>query len=107
MPLSPYLAQLLSAYEPERLLALLNWLEPDLSVVDEESPFQEKETSPMSATTIENSDPESVTGSAVSLDDLVIFSILDEFGPQFMGKPYFHWLSRCVCERFAEQHTPV
>lgn len=103
MSICPYLAQLLEAYELERLQALVNWLEPDTSLLFNESPIQEKEkeTSPMSVITVENSNPDPLSSTAASLDDLIIFSILDEFGPQFMGKPYFQWLSHCVSERFA------
>ena len=107
MPLSPYLAQLLEAYEPERLQALLNWLESDRSVLNDESPIQEKEQFPMSATHVENPLSAIQAGSAAPLDDLIIFSILDEFGPDFMGKPYFQWLSQCVSQHFTTQANSV
>lgn len=107
MSICPYLTQLLEAYELERLQALVNWLEPDAPLLFNESPIQEKETSPMSVITVENSNPDPLSSTAASLDDLIIFSILDEFGPQFMGKPYFQWLSHCVSERFAAQSNPA
>ena len=107
MSIRPYLTQLLEAYELERLQAIVNWLEPDASLLFNESSIQEKETSPMSVITVENSNPDPLSSAAASLDDLIIFSILEEFGPQFMGKPYFQWLSHCVSERFAAQANPT
>lgn len=106
MPLSPYLAQLLEAYEPERLQALLNWLEPEHSELTTPSHLQEKEPISMNTTTVENTLSDIQAGSPAPLDDLIIFSILDEFGPQFIGKPYIKWLSRCVSEHFNTQANP-
>ena len=35
------------------------------------------------------------------LKSRIIFSILDEFGPQFIGKSYFVWLSQSLRKYYA------
>jgi len=103
MPLSPYLAQLLEAYEPERLQALVHWLESDASALNDTNPCQDEEVSPMNVTNVNASLSQIQAGSPAPLDDLIIFSILDEFGPQFMGRPCFQWLSQSVSQNVVAQ----
>lgn len=103
MPLSPYIEQLLEAYEPERLQALVHWLEADSPVATNDSLIQEKEVFPMSAPNVDNALTEIQAGAPAPLDDLIVFSILDEFGPEFMGKPCFRWLSQCLSQHFTAQ----
>ena len=106
MPLTPYLEQLLESYEPERLLALLSWVEPafvlentaHLTLVPANptrmpdalapvaAPFQDEDPPSMNTTTLEPLALEAFSGSDASLNDLILFSILDEFGPAFMNK---------------------
>jgi hypothetical protein len=105
MSLSPYLFQVLEAYEPERLQTLLKWLEANSSVSQNASPDQEKETSSMSAIQFNQALTDIQAGSPTPLDDLILFSILDEFGPQFIGKPCFHWLSQSVSRHIATEHA--
>ena len=103
MSLSPYLNQLLEAYDLERLQALANWLDQDSTDLLNDSPYPVKEESPMSVIHLEKSNLEAQDSTSIEIDDLVAFSILNEFGPDVMGKPYFDWLNRCVSQRFASK----
>jgi hypothetical protein len=104
MSLSPYLYQVLETYEPERLQTLLAWLKADSSVSQNAFPNQEKEAFPMSAIQFNQAVTDIQAGSPTPLDDLILFSILDEFGPQFIGKSCFHWLSQSVSRHIATEH---
>jgi hypothetical protein len=53
----------------------------------------------MNESSIENSLSEIQASSSLDLEDLIIFSLLDEFGLQFMSKPCFQWLSQCVSQQ--------
>jgi|GEM_PF-4904553 len=54
----------------------------------------------MNEPSIENSLSEIQASPSIALEDLIIFSILDEFGLQFMSNPGFQWLSHCVSQQF-------
>ncbi len=127
MPLTPYLEQLLTTYDPERLLALLSWIEPAFvlenaphltlvpanpapmpdAVAPVAAPLQDKDPSTMTMTTLEPPALEAFSGSDASLNDLILFSILDEFGPAFMNKACVNWLSQCVSARFSTQNPQI
>jgi hypothetical protein len=96
MQLNPTLAKLLEAYELEELNTLVGWLEPEARPLTDESLLSKEE--PVMNTTF--------SSAPVVLDDLVEFSILNEFGPDFQGKSCFDWLRQCMIQRF-NPTTPI
>lgn len=92
MRLNPHLSQVLEIYDPERLYAILNWLN---------SEFKDMFTSSSDTQQTETVNVESAS-SVLMLDDLVQFSILNEFGPDFSEKPAFPWLQKQVCQKVTE-----
>lgn len=91
MPLNPHLSQVLELYDPQRLNALLLWLNSEFK--DMLTPL-ERQT--------EVTNIESAANIAVSLDELVQFSILNEFGLGFSDKLGFPWLKREVSQKITE-----
>lgn len=92
MSIHPHLAQVLEVYDPERLYALLIWLNSELkdmfSLTDTPTPI---ETTPI----------QSLTPGSLDLDDLIQFSILNEFGPGFSEKPAFPLLQAQVYQKLS------
>jgi len=93
MSLNPTLEKLLEAYELEQLDCLVGWLEPETKLsptllMDESLPSKEE---PVMNTTL--------CSAPVVLDDLVAFSILNEFGSDFQAKSCFDWLRQCLAQR--------
>jgi hypothetical protein len=106
MQLNPTLTALLEAYELEHLQALVNWLEPEdahLTVqstdLSEFSPLPE-ELPPMNTLSATSILASATAQPVTTLDDLVAFSLLHEFGADFQGKTCFDWLRNCVTRRF-------
>ncbi len=93
MSLNPIIENMLEAYQPEQLHSLLAWLDPSLQNLTELESQNPKAESTMS---IPITMPPS---NGLQLEDQVALSILSEFGPNFTGKPYFHWLNTCVSQR--------
>jgi hypothetical protein len=91
MLLNPHLSQVLELYDPQRLNALLLWLNSEF-----------KDMLTLSEIQIELTNIESVTSIEVPLDELVQFSILNEFGLGYSDKPGFLWLKRKVSQKIAE-----
>jgi hypothetical protein len=96
MNLNPTLAKLLEAYELEELNTLVSWLEPEAKPLEDESLLLKEEPA-MNTTRC---------FSPVVLDDLVEFSIVNEFGPDFQGKSCFDWLRQCLIQRF-NSNAPI
>jgi hypothetical protein len=92
MPLNSHLSQVLELYDPQRLNALLLWLNSEFKDMLTPLERQTEVTNIESAASI----------AAVSLDELVQFSILNEFGLGFSDKPGFPWLKREVSQKMAE-----
>jgi hypothetical protein len=90
MTLHPQLSQVLELYDPQRLNAILLWLNAE---------FKDMLINPAQDITAINQ--ESAASTAVDLDDLVRFSILNEFGLSFGQKPAFPWLKQEVCQKLA------
>lgn len=91
MLLNPRLSHVLELYDPQRLNALLLWLNSELKDMLTPSELQTEATNIESATSV-----------VLPLDDLVQFSILNEFGLNFSDKPAFPWLKREVSQKVAE-----
>ncbi|WP_373533088.1 hypothetical protein [Vampirovibrio sp.] len=92
MLLNPHLSQVLELYDPQRLHALLLWLNSELKDMLTASEKQTEVTNIESAASI-----------ALPLDELVQFSILNEFGLSFCDKAGFPWLKREVSQKIAEK----
>lgn len=108
MELNATLVMLLEAYELERLTALVDWLEPEAAHVtiqlsqesqslESSPPKEEPMMSTLSPLSVIDAQPSST---ALALDDLIAFSIVNEFGTSFQGKTCFEWLRECVTRRF-------
>lgn len=92
MTLHPQLSQVLELYDPQRLNAILLWLN---------SEFKDMLTGPESDIIITNH--KSAVHPELRLDDLVQFSILNEFGLSFGQKPAFPWLKQEVCQKLTHE----
>ena len=88
MTLHPQLSQVLELYDPQRLNAILLWLN---------SEFKDMLISSESDITTINQ--KSAVPPELPLDDLVQFSILNEFGIGFGEKAAFPWLTQEVCQK--------
>lgn len=89
MRLNPHLSQVLEIYDPERLNAILLWLNAELKEMFTASDNQQTKVINL----------ESAASTPLLLDDLVQFSILNEFGPDFSDKPVYPWLQQQVCQK--------
>jgi hypothetical protein len=98
MHLNPKLSQLLEAYEPERLQAILLWFNAEQQQL--ENPSQRLAALLEETSTL---DVEACYQAAdrLKLQDAVEITILNEFGPEFRQKPSFPWLSKTLCNRFS------
>lgn len=92
MRLNPHLAQVLELYDSERLNAILLWLNTELKEMFTTSDNQQTEVTNL----------ESAANATLVLDDLVQFSILNEFGLNFSDKPAYPWLQQQVCQKVAQ-----
>lgn len=92
MRLNPHLSEMLEIYDLERLNTILLWLNTELKEM-----FTNADTQQTEATNVE-----SATNATLVLDDLVHFSILNEFGLGFSDKPVYPWLQQQVCQKMAQ-----
>jgi hypothetical protein len=103
--LNPTLARLLEAYELEHLTALVGWLEPDVADVSTEVPLLDtislKEDPLMSSTPHLPIITEPIQTTEMALNELVEFSLVNEFGTTFQNKTYFDWLHQGILKQFA------
>lgn len=91
MTLHPQLSKVLELYDPQRLNAILLWLNAEF-----------KDMFTHSEHNITAINQESAAARAVDLDELVQFSILNEFGLSFGQKSAFPWLKQEVCQKLAQ-----
>jgi hypothetical protein len=91
MPLNAHLTQVLEIYDPQRLNAILVWLNSELKDMFSPSEIQ-----------VEAINRETAINSPLDLNDLVQFSILEEFGPDFGHKPTFQWLQERVIQKVGQ-----
>ncbi|MCE3235068.1 MAG: hypothetical protein K0Q50_1248 [Vampirovibrio sp.] len=109
MTLHPHLVELLETYEPEHLSALLTWLEPEISPSANDTHANLTEQVDSLAGLEEETPMSNIVfiqaSQAVLLNDRVAFTLLNEFGPNFSGKAYFHWLRDSVSQRIAQDAT--
>ncbi|HEY9686172.1 MAG TPA: hypothetical protein V6C52_04270 [Coleofasciculaceae cyanobacterium] len=98
MHLNSRLTQLLEAYEPERLQALLLWFNAEQQQLDNQSQRLAALLEETSALDIEACYQ---AANRLKLQDAVEITLLNEFGPEFRRKPCFPWLSQTLCNRFS------
>ena len=90
MELNPSLESVIPAYEPDRLRALLVWFGAEAETLGSQSARLSAildETEQMDINTCYE------LINQLQPDDMVRFSVLNEFGPSFAKKPYFNWLN--------------
>lgn len=110
MTIHPHLVELLETYEPEHLNALVNWLDSETESLSDDA-HTDPSAQPNPALGLKEETPMSSLSNitfiqaapSILLSDQVAFSLLNEFGPGFSGKAYFHWLKDCVSNRFHQQ----